>query len=50
MLFDLSNVPASFQNYISKILVKKVDVFVIIYQNDILTYIKDWASVNPSIE
>ena len=41
MPFGLSNVPASFQGYINKILAKKLDIFVIVYQNDILIYIKD---------
>ena len=41
MLFRLSNIPASFQRYINKILAKKLDVFVIFYLNDILIYTKD---------
>ena len=41
MRFGLSNAPASFQNYINKILAKKLDVFVIVYLNDILIYTKD---------
>ena len=32
---------ASFQGYINKILAKKLNVFVIVYLNDILIYIKD---------
>ena len=39
--FRLSNAPASFQGYINKILAKKLDVFVIVYLNDILIYTKD---------
>ena len=39
--FDLSNAPTSFQGYINKILAEKLNVFVIIYLNDILTYIED---------
>lgn len=38
MPFDLSNPPASFQGYINKILAKKLDVFVIVYLDDILIY------------
>ena len=38
MLFGLSNAPASFQDYINKILVKKLDIFVIVYQDNILIY------------
>ena len=41
MLFDLSNAHASFQGYINKILVEKLDVFVIVYLNDILIYTKN---------
>ena len=41
MPFGLSNAPASFQGYINKILAKKLDVFVIVYLNDILIYTKD---------
>ena len=36
MLFELSNTPSSFQGYINKILAKKLDVFVIVYLDDIL--------------
>ena len=41
MLFELLNAPVSFQNYINKILAKKFNIFVIVYLNDILIYIKD---------
>ena len=41
MPFDFSNAPASFQRYANKILVEKLDVFIIVYFNDILIYIKD---------
>ena len=41
MPFRLSNAPASFQVYINKILAKKLDIFVIVYLDDILIYIKD---------
>ena len=37
----LSNAPASIQNYINKILAKKLDIFVIVYQDDIFIYTKD---------
>ena len=40
MLFGLSNTPASFQGYINKILAKKLNVFIIVYLNNILIYIK----------
>ena len=41
MFFRLSNAPASFQGYINKILIEKLNVFVIVYLDDILIYIKD---------
>ena len=41
MSFGLSNAPASFQGYVNKILAEKLDVFVIVYLNDILIYTKD---------
>ena len=41
MPFGLSNIPVSFQDYINKILAKKLNVFIIIYLNKILIYTKD---------
>ena len=41
MLFELSNILASFQGHINKILAKKLDIFVIIYLDDIFIYTKD---------
>ena len=41
MLFGLSNAPATFQGYINKILAEKLDVFVIVYLDDILIYTED---------
>ena len=38
MSFRLSNVPASFQGYINKILAEKLNIFVIIYLDNILIY------------
>ena len=41
MPFGLSNAPAIFQGYINKILTEKLDVFVIVYLDDILIYTED---------
>ena len=41
MPFGLSNTPTSFQGYIKKILAKKLDIFVIVYLDNILIYTKD---------
>ncbi len=38
--FRLTNTPVTFQGYINKILTKKLDVFIMMYFNDILIYIK----------
>lgn len=48
MPFGLSNVPASFQEYINKILAEKLDIFIIIYLDDILVYTKDLGQ--PHVE
>lgn len=41
MYFSLSNASASFQGYINKILSKKLNVYVIVYLDDIFIYTKD---------
>ncbi len=41
MPFELSNTPASFQGYINNILAEKLDIFVVVYLDDILVYTKD---------
>lgn len=41
MPFGFFNAPASFQGYINKILAEKLDVFVIVYLDDILIYTED---------
>ncbi len=38
MPFGLTNTPANFHGYINKILAEKLDVFVIIYLNNIFIY------------
>ena len=41
MSFGLTNAPVSFQRYINKILAEKLDIFVIVYLNNILIYTYD---------
>ena len=41
MPFGLSNAPATFQEYVNKILAEKLNIFVIVYLDDILIYTKD---------
>ena len=41
MPFGFSNAPAIFQGYVNKILAEKLDVFVIVYLDDILIYTED---------
>ena len=41
MFFGLSNASATFQGYVNKILAEKLDVFIVIYLNDILIYTKN---------
>ena len=41
MPFGLTNTPASFQRYIKKIFAEKLDIFVIVYLDNILIYIDD---------
>ena len=41
MPFGLTNAPASFQGYINKILAEKLDIFIILYLDDILIYTDD---------
>lgn len=41
MPFGLFNAPASFQKYINKIFAKKLDIFMVVYLDDILIYTKN---------
>ena len=48
MPFSLSNAPAIFQGYVNKILAEKLYIFVIVYLDNILIYIKDLGQ--PHVE
>ena len=41
MPFRLFNITTSFQNYINKILAKKLNIFIIVYLDDIFIYTED---------
>ena len=41
MPFGLTNILASFQEFINKIFTEKLDIFIIVYLNDILIYTND---------
>lgn len=41
MLFGFSNTLVSIQGYINKILVKKLDIFMIVYLDNIFVYTKN---------
>ena len=41
MPFGLFNTPATFQRYVNKILARKLDIFVIVYLDNILIYTKN---------
>ncbi len=41
MSCGLTNIAATFQGYINKILAEKLDVFMIVYLDDILIYTKN---------
>ena len=41
MSFGLSNALATFQGYVNKTLAEKLDMFVIIYMDDILNFTED---------
>ena len=49
MPFGLSNVSASFQGYINKILAKKLDIFVIVYLDNIFIYTKHLGSAHINV-
>ena len=41
MFFGLSNAPVTFQGYVNKIVAEKLDIFVVVYLDNILIYTKD---------
>ena len=41
MFFGFFNAPANFKKYVNKILADKLDIFIIVYLDDILIYSKD---------
>ena len=41
MPFGLSNTPVSFQGYINKLLAEKLDIFIIVYLENIFIYTED---------
>ena len=41
MPFGLSNAPASFQDYINKILAERLNTFFVVYLNNIMIYTED---------
>ena len=43
MSFELTNTPATFQTYINNVLREHLDVFIMIYLDDILVYSKNKA-------
>ena len=42
MAFRLTNVPASFQKYINKIFAKKLNIFIIVYLDNIFIYMDNY--------
>ena len=49
MPFGLTNVPASFQGYINKIFAEKLDIFVIVYLDNIFIYTDDDGDGHVSV-
>ena len=46
MFFRLINISASFEGYIKKILVKKFDILMIVYLNDIRGFFKNFNQLH----
>ena len=49
MLFVIFHTMTIFQRYVNNILVKKLDIFVILYLNNILIYTKNLKKTNIKI-
>lgn len=49
MSLGLFNAPTSFQDYINKLFAKKLDIFIIMYLDNILIYIKDLSQIHMEI-
>ena len=49
MLFRLSNTLANFQGYINKIFAKKLDIFDIVYLDNILIYIEETSQPHVKV-
>ncbi len=49
MLFGFFNALASFQSYINTIFVEKLNIFIIMYLNNILIYIEDSGQLNVEV-
>ena len=49
MSFGLSNEAANFQGYINKILAKRLDIFVIVYLDNILIYTEDLRQLHMEV-
>lgn len=46
MLYNLFHISINFENYINKILAEKLDIFVIVYLDEILIYTNKIDNVN----
>ena len=49
MFFGLSSAPASFQGYINKILAEKLDIFVIVYLDDMFIYTENLGQAHIDV-
>ena len=49
MFFGLSIIPATFQGYVNKIVAEKLDIFLVIYLDDILIYTKNLGQTHVEV-